>query len=727
MRALRSAVLFFVFLIAAQLFAADLKVRVLDPSSSAVAGARVTLLSQEGRVLALATSNNLGVATFANASANAHVHVLAPGFAPLDLSLNSTETELTAKLRVASQSESVQVTADATALPAERAGSSVSVLDARTLTVLNLPQLAENLRFTPGAYISSSGRTGGLSNMLVRGGSSSYNKVQIDGVPVNEDSTAGKAYNFGVVPTIGLDRVEVARGAETTLYGGDAMTSVTQLFSAAGTTHTPELRFGAEGGTFSTARGFASLAGSRGSYDYNVFAEQFNSDGQGLNDEFSNSVQGANLGMRLSDATGLRLRLRHSNSRTGVPGDWQFPAGNIAPDSDAYARQNDFIGSLALTFAPTSNWQNTITGFEYNHQLRSQDSYADPGRFNTAFGYSYDFPYDTRDHFNRAGFDYQGEVPERAWARSVFGFRFENENVYITDPVNFVSGHDLRRNTALFGEQVLDWKRLTLTGGVRWEHNEAYGNRGIPRATASILLLRGSEFLSGTRLRGSYSEGLRNPTFEDVQGIPAFGQLANPHLKPEKVQATEGGLVQNFLRNRWSLSAVYFHNRFSDQINYPSVPNADPSCGTFCTVAANANYTISQGAEVELQGRVSRNLALGGSYTYTNIQSSYVNAALRHPKQFGSALATYTGRRWGASVAGSFVGRRTDTDYFHFVPVINPGYARVDFSGYHEITRHVTAFATVQNALNRKYQEVVGYPALKANFRAGLRFRVGGE
>ncbi|HEX8924248.1 MAG TPA: carboxypeptidase regulatory-like domain-containing protein, partial [Terriglobales bacterium] len=162
MRAFRFAIVLFVLIFAAQLFAADLKVRVLDPSSSAIAGARVALIAPDGRVLAVTTSNNQGVATFSNAVANARVQVLAPGFAAFEMTASKSETEITAKLRVAPQSESVQVTADATALPAERAGASVETLNAQTLTVLNLPELADNLRFVPGVYVSDTGQRGGL-------------------------------------------------------------------------------------------------------------------------------------------------------------------------------------------------------------------------------------------------------------------------------------------------------------------------------------------------------------------------------------------------------------------------------------------------------------------------------------------------------------------------------------------------------------------------------------
>jgi len=95
----------------------------------------------------------------------------------------------------------------------------------------------------------------------VRGGNSNYNKVIIDGVPVNDP---GGIFDFGVSPLDGADRVELVRGAQSTLYGSEAMTSVVQVFTREGSTHVPELRVGADGGTFDTARGYALLAGARG-------------------------------------------------------------------------------------------------------------------------------------------------------------------------------------------------------------------------------------------------------------------------------------------------------------------------------------------------------------------------------------------------------------------------------------------------------------------------------
>jgi iron complex outermembrane receptor protein/vitamin B12 transporter len=90
-------------------------------------------------------------------------------------------------------------------------------------------------------------------------------------------------------------------------------------------------------------------------------------------------------------------------------------------------------------------------------------------------------------------------------------------------------------------------------------------------------------------------------------------------------------------------------------------------------------------------------------------------------------LLTYIGSRWGGNIGGSFVGRRADSDFLGLGINHAAGYARVDLGAWYAFTSRITAYANVGNALNRHYEEVVGYPALSANVRAGLRFRIGGE
>jgi vitamin B12 transporter len=729
----------FLLLFTASAFCADLQVRILDPNSAVVNTARVMLLTGDGsHVLSTTRTSAEGIATFADIDEGSYrVRVLAPGFAEKLTQLTAPLTEIAAiQLSVSAAPQTVVVTAAATPVPAELTGVSISTVESTQLTLLNPTEVAEALRFVPGATVSSTGRTGALSTLFVRGGESRYNKVLVDNVPVNDP---GGTFDFGVVPTQEVDRIELLRGSASTLYGSDAMSSVVQLFSATGSTRVPEIRFGADGGTFGTANGYLSLAGARGRFDYNIFGDQFSTEGQGVNDDYFNSSQGANLGARLATNVGLRVRVRHSNSRTGVANNWWFNgAALVPPDFDGYARQNNLLGSTELTFAGPGAWQHRVSVFEYSHRRRNADTVNDPAR-------PFDEALDSRVNLNRAGVNYQAE---HAGIRthSVLGYYFEDEHGSVD--ANFVSfgfpgeshARGLRRNHAVYGEEMLNWSRFTLLGGLRYEHNESFGDRAIPRVAATALVLRGGEVFSGTRLKFSYAQGIKAPTFEESFGISgSFPTNANPDLKAEKADSIEAGFQQNLLGGKFALSSVYFHNIFKDQIQFSFDAN------TFESRYININRALAHGAEVVLDGNLSKRLRMTAGYVYTATQALEAplctpgtgctaagDALLRRPKHSGNVIFTYVAGRWGSSVGGTFIGRRPDSDFlfgFNGLPAINhaAGYGRVDVGGWFAINKHMTAYVNVANALNKKYNDVVGYPGLKANFRAGMRFRFGGE
>ncbi len=312
-------------------FAADLKVKVVDPNSSAIGSAQVSVLpAAQTTPVGVRLTSPEGLASFAGISEGQYrLQVLAPGFAPQTLDVTVPQASLfTIKLNVAGATEIVVVTATRTPIAEQDSGASVSTLEAGQLQVMQPVAAADAIRFLPGAVVNTVGQRGGQASLFVRGGDSRYNKVIVDGVPVNDP---GGIFDFGVVPLAGAERLEFLRGAQSTLYGSDAMTSVVQVFSQSGSTQSPELRFGADGGNFSTANGFASIAGAHDRFDYNVFGDQFNTQGSGINDDYSNSLQGMNVGTKLTDRTTLRLRARHANSRTGVQGAWKFNGQPLLP------------------------------------------------------------------------------------------------------------------------------------------------------------------------------------------------------------------------------------------------------------------------------------------------------------------------------------------------------------------------------------------------------------
>jgi vitamin B12 transporter len=747
MRALRASLLLFVALAAAS--AADLKVKVIDPQSAAVSGAQVSLIVLEtsmrpGAVagthdgmtyispVRTVTSSAEGIATFTGVpgASDLRIKVLAPGFAPASLSI-SFKDQIDIQLHLATASETVVVTATRTPITAEESGASISTLQSAQLETMQPIAADDAVRFLPGAVINTAGQRGGLSSLFVRGGESTYNKVIVDGVTVDNP---GETFDFGTLPLTEADRVEFLRGTQSTLYGSDAMTSVLQVWTRTGSTPVPALRFGADGGNFGTANGYTSLAGARGRFDYNLFGDLFNSTGLGVNDAYSDSLEGANLGMAINDKVTLRLRGRHSNSYTGLPGEWNFNGDPLlAPDSSESAHLNNILGSAELTVAAPSGWQHRFTVFDslyrytdsnLNPPADSYDNYADL--------------YLTR--INRVGSEYQGDYSERSSTKfstqSTFGYRIESENGVASDQNSPPPASGQRLDQDAYLQQQFTLSRLSASAGGRFVHSSAYGNIGVPRVALTLLALRGGDLFSGTRLRFSYAVGYMEPALYETFGEIAYDYTSNRSLLPERTRAFEAGFEQKLFAGRWALNGTYFNNLFHDQIE--AIPTSSGAYQFF-----NLQQSFAQGAEVEVQGKIRPRLLLTAAYTYTSTQIlenpectpanpcsfPYVpgDPLLRRPKHSATTLLSYLGTRWGGNLSGSFVGPRPDDDFDGFNITHAAGYVRVDLGGWYAINSRVTAYANVANALDRRYNEVLGYPALPINFRAGFRFRIGGE
>lgn len=732
-------------------WAANLTIKVVDPQYAAVAGAQVSVLAAGGKVLATQNTSAEGLALVSvRGEGPFQIKVLAAGFAPETVDISS-QKEITVTLHLAAESETVVVSATRTPVAAEAAGADVDSVNSAQLTTIQPIAADDALRFLPGAVVNTAGQRGGLSSLFVRGGESNYNKVIVDGVTINEP---GGTFDFGTLSLEQGDRMEFVRGAQSTLYGSDAMTSLIQVWTRTGSTRIPELRLSADAGNLATESGHASLAGARGRFDYNVFGEQFNTNGSGVNDAYSDSLQGANVGTVLSESVSLRVRVRHSNSHTGVPGEWNFngydplvpsngfssPFVPLQPNPNEWSQLNSLLGSVELAVAAPSGWQHRLSGFDYLYRYYELDP-GDPRRVNTQnctippgppSPCPIDFASNDVDRINRAGFEYQADYSERSWAHTTFGYRVENENGFVGDLDFPPQTHGQRLNNDAYLQQQVIWKTLSVIAGGRFVHDSAFGNTGVPRVALTWEARHGADVISATRLRFAYSTGFKEPRLEETFAGPPYTQ-PNPGLKPERLRSFEAGFGQEFYRGRLALNGTYFNNLFHDQINYVTV---NPL--TFVGEYVNVNKAFAHGAEIVARAQLRSRLVVNAAYTYTSSQY-LTNPApfdpvydpgqplLRRPKHSATTLLTYSGVRWGGNLSGSFVGRRADSDFDGFGITHAAGYVRADVGGWYSVHPRITIYVEVQNALDRRYNEVVGYPALPVNFRTGMRFRLGGE
>jgi outer membrane cobalamin receptor len=710
---------------------------VSDPSGAAFAGIEVIALpaggGAEARVVTAADGRY--VLNLPPGKYRVRVHPAAEShFARVerDFTLAAGEArEWNVKLELERLASTVVVTAHAQPLDVQASNASLTILTRAALEERQQFWLSSALAAQTGVTIARSGRDGGVTSLFLNGGNSNFTKVLIDGAPANEPGGAADLSSFTLD---GIEKVELVRGAESALYGSDAMSGVVQLFSRRGSTRRPVLELLAEGGKYSTARGSAFLSGALGRFDYAFGAARFDTDGQESNDSFRHTSLTANTGWKFREDNSLRLTLRSATSRAGVPGQTLFQP---APNLDQYNALRNFTAALAWEFATGPRWRHKLAGTEsYIRQLfdNPTSDFCDP---NPPF--ICDFPFTARNQYNRAGFAGQSSYT-RSNTVVTLGYQNEVEDGWLG------ARHVQRINHGGFVDTRWQHSRLTLAGGFRVEGNAAFGTRFVPRAGASYILRPGTGLWGATRLRGSFGLGVKEPTFFQSFGFstdPCFP--GNQELRPERSRAGNFGVEQLLAGDRVRVSAEAFFNRFRDIVSFtfcfpggPCPVAPPPGCpfgfGTFF----NTDLARAYGSNVSVEARANSWLHVSGNYTFTasrvlEAPNAFDPALVpgqrlfRRPVHSGNIFLAANFRRFGATLAGAFVGPRTDSDFLGLGHTRNPGYARFDFTTRVAVRRGVEAFARVENLFDKQYQDVLGYRALRRTFRGGMKFVVGGE
>ena len=663
----------------------------------------------------------------------------------LDLAPNQ-QRNLDVSLSLERLSASVVVTAQAEPTLAEQTTASVSVITKEEIDARQSVALADALLFAPGIAIGRTGPEGGTASVFLNGGNSNFTKILVDGAPINPP---GGAVDFSDLTLDNIDKVEIVRGAESAIYGTDAVSGVIQLFTHRGSTRTPEFSVYAEGGNFSSGRGGAQLSGMLGKFDYSAAASYLETDGQGPNDAFLNRTLSGNFGYSFSDTNQLRLTLRNNTSGAGVPGQTVFEPPSLY---QRYA-QHVFSSSARWDFSTGKHWRHQIGGAEsYTRQHNDnplQSFFAtDPNVFcpqtNPAAvptAEFCDFTGESRFQYNRANVSAQS-----SYLLSNFGvtggYQYEVENAFLTS-INVP--HARRNNQAGFLDfRYRPQRRISLNFGARAEANAFFGTRVVPRAGASMVAHSGSGFWGETLFRVFYGQGIKEPRFDQIFG-DNFGDFGNPSLRPESSRTWTAGIEQKLLSGRIRFSGEYFSSRFYDIVTFAfcspannncnlSLPGSPSNFGYFF----NTDIARARGLNLTGQARFARWLNLAGSYTYDDslvIKASDAfdptelpgNRLLRRPPNSGSLTLNAAYRRFSVTVGGYFTGVRTDSDFLGLGFTRNPGYARFDVATHYDAGHGVSLYARAANLFDKHYQDALGYPALGRDVRAGVRYTFKGK
>jgi vitamin B12 transporter len=708
---------------------------ITDPRGASIAGAQITVeqIPSTGEPVH-AVSGGEGHFSLTLAPGRYRVTISRDSFAQVvqEITIGSGERrEWNVRMTLEPLSSKVVVTAQSLPLDADSSPAPVTILTRQDIEQRVATSLPDLLATQPGFSLGRTGPEGGLASLFLDGGNSNYTKVLIDGTPAN---SPGGLIDFSNITLDNVEKIEVVHGAESALYGSDAMDGVIQIFTHRGTTRLPEFTAFADGGNFTTGHGGAELSGLLRRFDYSAGVSDLETEGQGPNDGFRNRALSGNFGWRFTDTARVSIALRDNVSDAGTPG----PTLIEPPNLDQRFGLHRFSANLHTEFALGAHWRHQLSGLEsYYRQTDANllvDFYTPPDSKGNStcpgprspqavLSAFCDFLISDFFQYNRAGLAAQSTYLNKAFNITA-GYEYEVENGFLSS----IGMHSRRNNQAGFLDA--QWQpiaRLTLSAGARAEDNANFGTRVVPRAGASYALRIARGAFGDTRLRVSYGKGIVEPRFDQTFGLnPCFP--GNPNLLPERSWTFHAGIEQKLASDRVRLTADYFESRFRDIISFQLNPV------TFCGTFFNTNLARARGANFSGQARVTRWLTASANYTFdstrtlsapsdpVNIDPNYLvgSRLLRRSVNSGNVMLNASFQRMNWNLSGYFTGQRADYNYPG--QIMNPGYARFDLAASYNVSHGVSFYGRIANLADKQYQDAYGYPALGREFRIGVKY-----
>lgn len=582
----------------------------------------------------------------------------------------------------------IVVTANRIEQDAKTVGQAITVIDRALIETRQTVAIADLLATTPGVSAIRNGGFGGISSVFIRGASSDQTLVLIDGVRVNDPASPSGAYDFGNLQTTNIDRIEVLRGANSVIWGSQAMGGVVNIVTIP-TSETFSVQARGEYGDYNTGNVSGNVAFRAGPIKASLGGGYFKTDGISAQ---SNNIErdGADrqqvngrVEVALSDNFGLDFRGFYARSYAELDG---FNPTSTTRQINGYAGGYAKLFDAALT-------------------LRAAYSASDIRRDSTsAFG-------DSRFEGRSERAELQGDARLSSWLRVVFGA----ESEWSRAESSFSGGAQRTRLSSIYGQLLVEpIAGLNFAGGIRHDDHRTFGGETTLGGNAAYSF-------GGTTLRASYAEGFKAPALDQL-----FASYGNKSLTPERARSVDIGIEQRLLGDRLVARVTAFDRKTRDQIVFFSCStNPNPLCtgrGTFGAYYLNIARATADGVEFELVAKPDDALTFSANYTHLrSINRTVPNANKdlpRRPRGTANASLDWAKGRYSLGATVSLVGDSFDNasnatrlDSF-VVAGLRASVAIID---------GLSLYGRVENLFDARYQVATGFNTLGRNAHVGVR------
>jgi len=609
----------------------------------------------------------------------------------------------------------IVVTATRNEVELKTLGNAVTVLTREDILKNGYQTVSEAIVATPGIQVNSNGSYGSVTSVSIRGANSEHTLVLIDGVEANDPMSPSRGFDFGNLTTDNVERIEIIRGPQSTIYGSDAMGGIINIITRSGESR-PLFTAGFEVGKYNTWKVNAGLAGSAKGLRYAVSASRSESHGFSSankiygnteDDGWRNTTFDGKLQFDFSDNLNTTFSFRFTDARN----DLDNYGGPYGDDVNYLGDLNQLIARGDLNYTHSSGyWQQSLS-FSYADTQRENINDIDESHpFDSSCGlykgitkklsWKHQF-FPFKDHVITAGYEFQREQGHSTYhSESMWG---PFESIFPEEKAVLQSFY--------VQDQFQAGDIFFLTGGLRADHHDQFGN-DVNYRIAPVILLPSSE----TRFHASFGTGFKAPSLYQLYA-PAtdWGNVGNPELEPEHSWTVDGGVDQFLLNKTVWLSLTGFYNRFENLIVF---------------VDGYENLDNANSSGLELQGRWAPNHYFDTFWSYTLTHSEDRGTGeelLRRAKHVVTGNLEITPRPW-VSIIGQFLyrGARYDIDFLTWPAsrVKMDGITHINVLLTFKVTDHVDLYGKFYNLLNDKTEEIYGYGVPGFAAYGGIRLRL---
>lgn len=575
------------------------------------------------------------------------------------------------------QLEEIVVTATRIEEKIEETTSDVIVIKREDIEKMNVQFVPDVLRKIPELTLRQNGGTGKLATVFLRGGKPTQTLVMIDGVKVKSTTTGD--FDFSGISVDDIERIEIVKGPQSTLYGSEAMAGVINIITKKGKGK-PKIDLSFESGSYGTYKTSMSVSGGNKNLDYRLTTSYFYTDGISAakagteRDGYKNASVSGKFGFRPSEKFELELTGRYYYDRSELDFGISTDGSTSTDDPNYIQRGNHYILSGKGKFYLANIWEQILTISTVKDILKSRDP-------DDLWGYR--------------SSDITTGIDSINW----------QHNFYISDAFTFTGGMEFRKekgksieiptNKLRFDKSIdnkafylnnklkLFNESLVLNAGLRYDDYETFGNKVTYRVGA-MYNIKPLEL----RIKSNYGTGFRAPTFNELFW-PNYG---NPDLKPEKTVSWEVGIEKAFFDKNLVLNLTYFNQKYRDLISTWPVINIDKA--------------EIQGIEVNATLRITDKVNIKGGYTYLDTEDKSTGQRLPFiPKDKLNLSAEFSTKDISVIADYTFVSKRYDKNAKRNLS----SYSLVNLSSNYKATKDITLFVRIENLFDEDYEEVGNY------------------